>query len=78
MTVPGTLLPNSRASIAEFRTTGYRPIAGIWLRLMRRSKFSPESRMPAYLPITDIEKSISSWNPFLTSRPKSTINVAPQ
>jgi hypothetical protein len=38
--------------------------------LVRRSKFLPGSRLPAYLPITDIEKPVSSWNPFLTSRPK--------
>jgi hypothetical protein len=31
--------------------------------------------MPAYLPITDIEKSISSWKPFLTSRPISAFRL---
>ncbi len=36
---------------------------------MRCSKFSPGSRMPAYLPITDIAKSGFAGNPFLTSRP---------
>jgi hypothetical protein len=69
MTEAGTLLANRTGIVLGLGAAAFWLIAGIDADLVRRSKFSPESRMPAYLSITDIEKSSFAGNPFLTSRP---------
>jgi hypothetical protein len=75
MSVPGRLLPNRTGIVHGLGATAFWPIAGMGASLVRRSKFLPGSSMPAYLLTADIQKPISSWKPFLTSRPISGIQA---